>query len=159
MRTARLAKREILVLGILALLMAGAFIFPWSTVKEIMTRNKDGGYAFARIRQELNRDGASAPGWGAPTDYAAQTRYSPESGKLEVTLSHKHDSPVSGLRLRADFNNTGSGAKSSAWLRHEGNGRYSAEGMTLPKGDWLMSLSGSHHAGPLFRLEQAVEID
>jgi len=156
----RLARYEFLVLGVLALLVAGAYVFPWSVVKDILASGKPKEYAFANIRQNLNRDMQGSPHWRAPTNYVAETRYSPESGALRITLSNKHDSRVAGLSLRAEFSQAGgTGPSRSAWLRHEAGGNYSLDGMKLPKGNWVMSLTASEPKGPLFRLEQVVKVD
>lgn len=159
MNGAGFARSDVVVLGALALLVAAALLIPWSKIGPMLEQKPPGDYGLAKIRQDLARTSRASPDWRAGTDYAARMHYSPESGALQVTLSHRHNAPVEGLSLRADFSGAGGGPAASAWLRHEYGGRYSAENMSLPKGDLILSLTGSRNAEPLFRLEHRIEID
>lgn len=160
MNGARLARNDILVLGALALLVAAVLLIPWSRVGQTLKQSGSGEYAFANIRRDLSRPGQSSPDWPASTDYVAEARYFPASGVFHVTLKHRHDVPLEGLRLTAAFSGGPTRETlATAWLRHESGGRYSASGVKLPRGDWVVSLTASRSAGPLFRLEQVVTVD
>lgn len=147
-----LARSDIVAIGVLALLLFAVFQIPWSRLAP--ENGHDNDHAHFNIHGSPPQQPHRSLEWRAETDYSAQ------SGTLRVQLSHRHGAPTEDLRLRAAFSPDGMRRPVAAtWLRNRSGGTYRADNVSLPRGEWMMSLAGRRKSQLVFRLEQSLRVD
>lgn len=150
----QLTRHEVLLLGALALLTVLLVFVPW---KELVLKYREyEASKFAAVR--ASREAAKAP--PKHPDWQVKTEYSPATGALRLTLSHKHIKPSPDLTVTARFS-SGNGVSPVArtFLQNHSGGVYGADNLNLPKGEWVMSLTGRRNLEFLFRREEILKVE
>ncbi len=148
-----LPRNEILVLGMLALLVILAILFPWSRLWPEKSTDLDGKYPFASIREMKPK---LAPG---PAVWRMNVTYRPQRGRLTVRLENKYDASTRGFSLVARFSpDSNQPPVLGAWLEEQANGNYSSDAVRLKRGQWFMSVTGRRQSKPVFLLEQTLRV-
>lgn len=148
------ARNELIVLGVLALLTALVAVVPWKKLILEYREYEVGKYAHSRAYKE-ERQGQPTPAeWGVKAEYSLQT------GALRLHLDHRYIEPGPDLWVYAQFApGEGGPPVAETFLRNHSGGVYSADNLRLPRGEWVMSLTGIQQLEFVFRREEILKVE
>lgn len=150
-----ITKSEILLLGILVLLTALVALVPWKKLVLEYREYEAGKYDYSRAVEEGRRE-AKPP----PPDWQLKTEYSSDTGALRLTLNHEYIKPSRDLRVFAEFTSGRSGSPVvETFLHNHSGGVYGMQDLHLPKGEWVMSLTGYQNLEFVFRREEILKVE
>lgn len=141
-------KHEIGVTAMLVLPMVLLFMFPWLWLSAEKNQSLTGRHPFADIREWRHK------AIYGPTYWRMKVSYRPQSGTLQMSLSHRQNVPTKGLNLVAHFSPDGGPPAASTQLQSQSDGKYRSEDLKLESGNWLMSVTGRRRSKVVFILEQ-----
>lgn len=90
-------RNELILLGIVAMLTGLVGLVPWKKIVIQYSGYQARKYAFERVITEPDKHLYS------PSHWQTVARYSPETGALELQLSHKHKLSTTDLWVLAEF--------------------------------------------------------
>lgn len=149
-----ISRNELILLGILALLTGLVGLVPWKKIVIQYSDYQARKYDFAHVITEPDKHLHS------PSPWRTEARYTPETGALELQLSHKHNLPTTDLWVLAEFTPGKSHRPAAAALmRHRPGGVFRSDNLHLGKGEWVMSITGIQRSSFVFRKEQMLKVD
>lgn len=149
-----ITRNELLLLGILALLAVLMLLVPWKKLVLQYTEYQASKYDYANVVTEPKKPRPAKPTWDT------HAVYSSKDGALELTLKHRHNRPTRDMWIVAEFTSAKSSLPAaSAVLRDHSDGVYRSENLNLPKGEWILSITGIQHSEFLFRREQVLKVE
>ncbi len=128
--------------------MALFFMYPQSWRTSENRKAFSGRHPFADIRDLTDK-----PAYG-PALWRMNVKYRSEAGKLRVTLNHKNNKPIKGLRLVAFFSRNGTQPVAWTRLQNPSKGIYQSDEIHLERGEYIMSVIGRRWSELVFMLEE-----